>query len=48
MLCLEFLCANADNEIDGETFLELTESEIKSLVSKLGVFKKIMRLKSKV
>lgn len=33
-----------DNEIDGPTFCELTEEEIKQLVQPLGVVKKIIRL----
>ena len=37
-----------ENEIDGITFLELTEADIKGLVPKLGVVKKIHRLQSSV
>ena len=37
-----------ENEIDGATFLELTESEIKGLVPKLGLAKKICRLQCSV
>ncbi len=33
-----------ENQIDGESFLELTESDIKELVKPLGVVKKIIRL----
>lgn len=35
-----------ENNIDGEAFLELTETEVKSLVSKLGTAKKILRLQA--
>lgn len=40
----------AENEIDGQSFLELTESEVKELLKpfKLGVFKKIIRLQKEV
>ena len=38
----------ADNDIDWEAFLELTESEVKSLVPKLGTAKRILRLQSSV
>ncbi len=34
--------------IDGEIFMELSENEIKSLVPKLGIAKKIIKLKDKV
>ena len=33
-----------DNEINREAFLELSESEVKDLVPKLGLAKKISRL----
>ena len=36
----------ADNDIDGEAFLELTESEVKALVPKLGTAKKVLRLQA--
>ncbi len=35
----------ADNEVDGEAFRDLSEADVKSLVSKLGLVKKILRLK---
>ena len=35
----------ADNEIDGQAFLDLTESDMKFLTPKLGVVKKLFRLK---
>ena len=37
-----------DNEIDREAFLELSESEVKDLVPKLGLAKKISRLQFSV
>ena len=37
-----------ENEIDGTAFLELTDADIKGLVPKLGVVKKICRLLSSV
>ena len=33
-----------ENDIDGETFLELSEDDIRSVVPKLGAVKKIVRL----
>jgi hypothetical protein len=30
-----------DNEVDGESFLELSEADIKEMVSKIGLVKKI-------
>ncbi len=33
-----------ENEIDGESFLELTESDVQKLVKSLGVVKKISKL----
>ena len=38
----------ADNQIDGECFLELSESEVKELVKPLGIVKKILRILRKV
>ena len=38
----------SENEIDGDCFLELTESDIKGLVPKLGLVKKICRLQASV
>jgi len=35
-----------ENEIDGQAFLDLSEDDVKSLTSKLGVVKKICRLKA--
>ena len=37
-----------ENEIDGTAFLELTETDIRGLVPKLGLVKKICRLQSTV
>lgn len=37
-----------DNEIDGTGFFDLTESDVKSMVSKLGIVKKICRLQTSV
>ena len=37
-----------ENEIDGASFLELTEADIKEIVKPLGIVKKILRLKKKV
>lgn len=34
-----------DNEIDGQAFLDLTESDMKFLTPKLGVVNKLFRLK---
>ena len=39
---------HADNEIDGDAFLELSESDIRSLVPKLGMVKKISRLQKQL
>ena len=39
-----WLLIYVDNDIDGEAFLELTESEVKALVPKLGTAKKVLRL----
>ena len=39
------IIACADNEIDGQAFLDLTESHMKFLTPKLGVVKKLFRLK---
>lgn len=33
------------NEIDGQAFVDLSESDVKTMTSKLGLVKKIMRLK---
>ena len=38
----------ADNYIDGNEFLELTESEIKDIVPPIGIAKKVIRLQPKV
>ena len=38
----------AENEIDGAAFVDLTEADIKSMVSKLGIVKKICRLQASV
>lgn len=45
-----FLVIPAENEIDGQCFLELTETELKDLIKpfKLGVLKKIIRLQKEV
>lgn len=34
----------AENKIDGESFLELSEEDIKTMVKPLGIVKKILRL----
>ena len=39
---------STENEIDGASFLELTETDIKEIVKPLGIVKKILRLKRKV
>lgn len=41
MFCVE-------NEIDGQCFIELKESELKELVKPLGVVKKILRIQQQV
>lgn len=41
---IAFFFSFAENKIDGETFLELSEDDVKSLVKPLGVVKKILRL----
>ena len=33
-----------DEDIDGPAFIELSEMDIKSIVPKLGIVKKVMRL----
>lgn len=33
-----------DNQVDGECFLELSESDVKEIVKPLGIVKKILRL----
>lgn len=42
-----FLCCS-ENYIDGMEFVNLTESEIKSMVPPIGLVKKIMKLCPKV
>ena len=37
-----------DNEIDGMAFLELSEDDVKGLVSKVGVVKHILRLQKTI
>ena len=37
-----------DNEIDGMAFLELSEDDVKRLVSKVGVVKHILRLQKTI
>ena len=39
---------HADNEIDGDAFLELSEDDIRTLVPKLGMVKKICRLQKQL
>ena len=34
----------AENKVDGEAFLELTEQDVKEMIKPLGQVKKIMRL----
>ena len=47
--CLKsFFSAFVDEKIDGSGFLDLTEGDIKSLVSKLGIVKKISHLQKLV
>ena len=41
---LNFNIHHLENAINGETFLELTQMEIKSLVPKLGIAKKLMKM----
>ena len=41
---ISFMCLYSENEIDGTSFVDLTESDIKSMVTKLGIVKKIQRL----
>lgn len=43
---IQHMYIRPDNEIDGQGFLDLTEADVKGLVSKLGVVKKILRLKT--
>ncbi len=38
------VCYLPDQEIDGEAFLELTESDVGKLTDKMGIAKKIIRL----
>jgi len=38
------VCSLPDQEIDGEAFLELTESDVSKLTDKMGIAKKILRL----
>ena len=33
------------NEIDGQAFVDLSKNDVKTMTSKLGLVKKIMRLK---
>ena len=42
MMCI--LCVCLEEDIDGAAFLDLTEADIKSMVPKLGLVKKVMRL----
>ena len=37
-----------DEAIDGEAFLELNESELKTIGKKIGVVKKLRRIQEKV
>ena len=37
-----------ENEIDGSAFLELSEDDVRTLVPKLGVVKKICRLQKQL
>ena len=37
-----------ENEIDGASFCELTEQEIKSMIKPIGVVKRILRLQNTV
>ncbi len=37
-----------ENEIDGETFCELSEADIKAIVKPLGIVKKIIRLQKSI
>ena len=42
-----FMCFT-ENQIDGESFLDLTEGDIKEVVKPLGVVKKIVRIQKEV
>ena len=45
------LCSPAisvENEVDGESFLDLAESDITEMVSKIGLVKRIRQLQTKV
>lgn len=38
-----------DNEVDGDTFMELTEADFKEMVpGKIGIVKRLMRVQGKV
>lgn len=39
---------HTDEEIDGPGFLELTEEDIKKLTDKMGLIKKLQRIKREV
>ena len=38
---------HTENQIDGKSFLELSEPDIKEIVKPIGVVKKIMKLQNK-
>ena len=42
------LLYTSENQIDGESFLALTESDVKEMVKPIGVVKKIMKLQREV
>jgi hypothetical protein len=50
MVALSVLSTCADGEIDGQSFLELTEPELRELLKpfKLGILKKIIRLQKEI
>ena len=37
-----------ENQINGESFLELTESDVKEMVKPIGVVKEVVKLQRKV
>ena len=42
------ISSDSDNQIDGETFLELTEADVKEMVKPIGIVKKIMKVQREV
>lgn len=35
---------NADNEVDGEAFLELEQVDLEKMISKIGIVKKLLKI----